>query len=416
MLKLSELLNKVTLSDTIKLMQGLPPKSVDVLYTDPPYNMNSRYYIDPNTGHYHFLKGKGSDFESAWEAMDGYWWHNWFKEAYRVLKDNGYMLLHNIDRQSDMWSYYGRRVGLLPLQKLYWLFIDNFPQGADVALQIDNDLGVERNVIGIKGDGESSSYQSHQVYGNRKANFKITEATSELAKKYDGYKYGMIALKQIMEEVLVFQKLVEEPIINSVKIYESYRRGDISFLHTPMHLPILNIKATMVRPTRFSKTEKERWTPQLLLQDNQQIYKNIIESTRNHTEALKLVNVLPRIGYTQEDLIPYLFEPKITKKEKEAGLNGEKNPHPTPKPIRLCMWILTLFKPPDPIVVYDAFAGQGSIPCACKKLGIDYIASELNPEFLKTAELKLQNVSREIFQMKEEEEVNDATVNQQSLF
>ncbi len=54
-------------------------------------------------------------------------------------------------------------------------------------------------------------------------------------------------------------------------------------------------------------------------------------------------------------------------------------------------------------------------PCACKKLGIDFIASELNPEFIRIANKKLSNVTAEVFQMKEEEEINDATINQESL-
>jgi len=87
--------------DCLEGMKQLDATSINILYTDPPYNMNSRYRINPSTGHYEFI-GKGSDFMAKWDAMDGLWWDEYFKEAYRILKHGGFIIMHNIDRQSDM--------------------------------------------------------------------------------------------------------------------------------------------------------------------------------------------------------------------------------------------------------------------------------------------------------------------------
>ena len=118
----------------------------------------------------------------------------------------------------------------------------------------------------------------------------------------------------------------------------------------------------------------------------------------------------------------YYYEPKASKAEKEEGLDGfevvsnrkateglytpdgkdkwatkSKNPHPTPKPLALCKWVLTLFKPPVPIVVLDTFAGQGSIPRACEELGIEWIGFELNPEYAKVAIRKSETAKLTLF-------------------
>ena len=205
-------------------MKQLNEHSINILYTDPPYNLDSRYIIDPISGHYRF-KGKGKDFMSKWDAMDGYWWQEYFTQAFRIMKYGGFVIMHNIDRQSDLWSYYARKAGFMPMQKLYWLFISNFPKATDVALMIDKKLGVKREVERETTEGFSSSGSGTYNFNSPKAKTKImtdirsgaylktergerdklvreiTKATSKEAKKYDGYKYGQAALKQILEEV-----------------------------------------------------------------------------------------------------------------------------------------------------------------------------------------------------------------------
>jgi DNA modification methylase len=143
-------LNRLYNEDCVAFMEDkLDPETINLLYTDVPYNMGSRYIIDPDTGHYRF-KGKGSDFMNQWDAMDGLWWNRWFAAAHRVIKEGGFLVTHNIDRQADLWTYYARRNGFLPIQKLYWLFIDSFPKGVDVGLKVDGMLGVEREKVGLR--------------------------------------------------------------------------------------------------------------------------------------------------------------------------------------------------------------------------------------------------------------------------
>lgn len=444
-------LRKIHNMDCVKGMELLPARYINLLYTDPPYNMNSRYKINPQTGHYEFM-GKGTDFMAKWDAMDGLWWDKYFKEAFRVMKYGGFVIMHNIDRQSDMWTYYARRAGFMPVQKLYWLFVSNFPKASDVALMIDKKLKVDRNVVGqaeqymSTGTGvynwnnpdiaqaqkqkltdmRGGAMMASEREGREKLIRDVTEATSDLAKKYDGYKYGQAALKQILEEILVFWKLPQTGVIDDIL---SLEKGNME-----VHPSILNIRDTRVAPTRKLKDEKSRHTPQMLVDKRIAPY---MKSNRGYaTDVLGISESLVKLEYTQEELEQlsqiqflqedfddsYFYEPKTSKAEKEEGLDGfetvenrkatkglynadgkdkwatkSKNPHPTPKPIALCKWVLSLFTPPCPIRVLDTFSGQGSIPRSCMEMGIDWIGFELNPEFCEIANVKADTAKIDLF-------------------
>jgi DNA modification methylase len=413
--------------DCLTFMKGVPDETYNLIYTDVPYNMGSEYYIDTITGHYRF-KGSGSDFMGKWEAFDGLWWNEWFKQGFRIIKQGGYLITHNIDRQADMWSYYARRNRFFPTQKLYWLFIDNFPKGVDVGLQLDKLQGVEREIIGTakgaqsESTGKYGSWGKTSIFNKGSANkdqkmvhhnylkgkmsiYDKTVATSEIAKKYDGYKYGQAPLKQVMEEILVFQKpyfddqlTVPRAILNNEHLHRNSRPSRY-------HPSIVNIRKTSVRPTRQngrSDSDNARWTPQLIL--DERIYPYMIDNMKIEDVA-DLVEPMAKVNFLPEELIPYNFCRKPNVAEREMGLESlkaktvqeegieskRKNTHPTPKPLALCKWVLSLFAIPDieTMKVYDPFSGQGSIPVACEQLGIKWNGTEINKEYTEISKLKL---------------------------
>ena len=61
------------------------------------------------------------------------------------------------------------------------------------------------------------------------------------------------------------------------------------------------------------------------------------------------------------------------------------NPHPTVKPLRLLEYLLKLISPPKNALILDPFAGSGSTCVAAKKLGIECIGIEINPEYCEIA-------------------------------
>ena len=67
-------------------------------------------------------------------------------------------------------------------------------------------------------------------------------------------------------------------------------------------------------------------------------------------------------------------------------VNAKEKDHPAQKPVNLIEHILSNHKEG---VVLDCFMGTGSIGVACKNLGLDYIGMELEHEYFKKAEKKL---------------------------
>lgn len=81
--------------------------------------------------------------------------------------------------------------------------------------------------------------------------------------------------------------------------------------------------------------------------------------------------------------------------KKAGGEIGDKqmrkNNHPTVKPIALMEYLIKMVTPNGGIVL-DPFMGSGSTGVACKKNGYDFIGIEKQPEYLKIAEARINNL------------------------
>ena len=167
--------------------------------------------------------------------------------------------------------------------------------------------------------------------------------------------------------------------------------------------------------------DDNRHTPQMLIDSRLAPY---LRSDRSKLiDTIGINRALTKIKFMEEDFEDYYFyEPKVSKSEKEEGLDGfeivenrkatkglyteegkdkwatsSKNSHPTPKPLALCKWVLTLFKPPIDITVLDTFAGQGSIPRACEEMGIRWMGFELNSKYCQIAVRKTDTAKLTLF-------------------
>jgi len=94
-------LNKILQGDCIELMNSLPEKSVDMIFADPPYNMQlSGELRRPDDSRVDAVDDDWDQFES-FKAYDRFT-HEWLKAAKRLLKDNGTLWVigsyHNIFR------------------------------------------------------------------------------------------------------------------------------------------------------------------------------------------------------------------------------------------------------------------------------------------------------------------------------
>jgi len=85
----------------------------------------------------------------------------------------------------------------------------------------------------------------------------------------------------------------------------------------------------------------------------------------------------------------FFYCAKASKKDRNEGLpEGQTSSHPTVKPTKLMQYLVRLVTPPQGTVL-DPFMGSGSTGKACKLEGFDFIGIELDEEYCKIAEARI---------------------------
>lgn len=189
--------NKVIKSDSLEFLKQLKDYQADIIFADPPYALGSEVVIRQD-GKVDYAKA--SDFMNKWEMPTGDYWEKWFIEAYRILKHGGYLLMYGMDRQLLLFKYYASLAGFQEQQSIYWYYISNFPKATDLSKMIDKNAGAEREKVKVSGN------KTNAVLGITAGIMDSNEPITELAKKYQGYKYSVAPLKQTCETIMVFKK------------------------------------------------------------------------------------------------------------------------------------------------------------------------------------------------------------------
>ena len=70
----------------------------------------------------------------------------------------------------------------------------------------------------------------------------------------------------------------------------------------------------------------------------------------------------------------------------------ERVNHPTQKPLELCETLIKAYKNGDDILLVVPFAGSGSECVAAKKLNINFIGYEINEEYVKLCNERLDTI------------------------
>lgn len=95
-----------------------------------------------------------------------------------------------------------------------------------------------------------------------------------------------------------------------------------------------------------------------------------------------------------DDADPFVYEKKVSQKERKAGMGEEKNTHPTLKSISLTKYLSTLLLPPieyAPRRLLVPFSGAASEMIGSLLAGWEYVEGvELTPEYIPIAEKRLE--------------------------
>ena len=97
----------------------------------------------------------------------------------------------------------------------------------------------------------------------------------------------------------------------------------------------------------------------------------------------------------------------------KSSERGNKNIHPTQKPIALYKWLLKNYATPGD-TIFDSHVGSGSIRIACHDMGYDFIGCEIDPGYYEAQEKRYQSyiAQGDLFKP---EEINKIIYSQPSL-
>ena len=118
-MKLEDSIDSIINADCVETMNGLPENSVDLIFADPPYNMQlGETLLRPDNSVVNGVNEEWDSFESM-SAYDEYT-KKWLSAAKRVLKDNGSLWVigsyHNIFRV----GYILQNLGFWILNDVVW--------------------------------------------------------------------------------------------------------------------------------------------------------------------------------------------------------------------------------------------------------------------------------------------------------
>ncbi|MEM3127207.1 MAG: site-specific DNA-methyltransferase, partial [Candidatus Woesearchaeota archaeon] len=123
---INEYLNKIIKGDCIEVLKKLPDCSVDLIFADPPYNLQLQGELwRPNQTKVDAVNDEWDKFGS-FEEYDKFS-YDWLKECRRVLKENGTIWVigsyHNIFRIGKVMQ----DVGFWILNDVLWIKTNPMP-------------------------------------------------------------------------------------------------------------------------------------------------------------------------------------------------------------------------------------------------------------------------------------------------
>lgn len=373
-------------NDCLEVLKDLPDAVVDSVVTDPPAGIA--------------FMGKEWDEDKGGRDQWVAWLASVMRECLRVLKPGGHALVWALPRTSHWTATAVEDAGFEIRDVITHHFGTGFPKSLDVSKAIDKAAGAERAAalptepMGTKGEfGEVSKNvrcavcKLPRVGGNPcRCPRPDREAVSEDAKRWQGWG---TALKPASEHWILARK----PLIGTVaaNVLEHGTGG-------------INIDgcriATEARPLR-----EHTGRSGAIYGSGLEGSRAVGETTQGRFPANLILShadaCVPGEGGCDESCPIWELDGQSTGAScffyvakpaaSEKGVDGEKNPHPTVKPVALMDYLIRLVTPPGGVVL-DPFCGSGTTGVAAVKGGWNFVGMEREAEFAAFAEKRIAAV------------------------
>ena len=342
--------------DCLEVLKNIEDNSVDLILTDPPYELN--------------FMNKGWDNTGI--AFNIEVW----KEAYRVLKPGGYCMAFSGSRTYHRMAVAIEDAGFEIKDMIEYIYGSGFPKALSIDKALDKLLGATPEIIGRNPNSRENCDKSNTLYesGTVGKTAYITKPSSDIAKQYEGYK---TQLKPAHEPICLAMKPLSEK-----NFAENVMKWGTSGLNIDgTRVAYKNEKDAKEGRSERKTTSKGQFAT--LTKDDK-----FVRSDRSYLEGRYPANFIisediahvldkqskeaSRFFYNakieEEDYTPFCYAAKASKKERNSDIEGQihngLNNHATVKPKSILTYLLKLGLPPQDSVVLDMFAGSGSLGLA----------------------------------------------------
>ncbi len=396
-------------------MKQLPDNSVDSIVTDPPYGIS--------------FMSKKWDYDVPKVEV--------WKEAMRVLKHGGHALIACGTRTQHRMVVNIEDAGFEIRDVVSWIYGSGFPKSLNISKAIDKAAGAEREVVG---DGQFAKRRPRATaetniqgaeYGLGSGH-KITAPATEDAKQWDGWG---TALKPACEFFTLARKPLSEKTVAANVL--KWGTGGINIDGCRVGTEGATTRSHQAEYAdsgwrtghKVEKLDQGRFPANLIHDGSQQVLELFPETKpspkatrKKNSNAPQTINAYGQ--YSDEGRVinghndkgsaaRFFYCPKASKKDRDEGLEGfeghdtysedaatpmrdqrdqvqRKNTHPTVKPTALMQYLCRLITPTGGTVL-DPYMGSGSTGKAAIKEGFDFIGCELDPDYFKIAETRINN-------------------------
>lgn len=407
--------------DSLDILKTLDENSVDSIVTDPPYGLS--------------FMGKKWDYDVPSSEL--------WKEALRVLKPGGHLLAFAGTRTQHRMAVNIEDAGFEIRDMIAWVYGSGFPKSLNIGKAVDKLQGNEREVTGSETiDVGMQSGSMHAGRSSKLVERSVTKGNSP----YEGWG---TALKPALEPITVARKPFKGSVAQNVLKYGTGGvnidgcRVELNGEKQPTGSGNKSNGNTGIDFHGGNKEENNETSslgrfPANLIHDGSDEVVGLFPETKSGGGNKNSKNSKAFFGNMESkeeydsnfvadsgSASRFFYCAKSSKSERNKGLDGfeeksyakqalhtpkegsiakygyeeavkklaenstNKNNHPTVKPVKLMQYLVRLVTPKGGTVL-DPFNGSGTTGIACKLEGMEYIGIELDPEYVKISEARIE--------------------------
>ena len=408
-------------NDCIKAMKYFPENYFDALVTDPPYGLifmgkewdklwDKRKFDEYEYAQKSYTCSDGSTRKTNPVArkiknptyrtsLEAQLWHTrWLEEAYRILKPGASILVMGGTRTFHRLVCAIEDSGFVIKDCLMWLYGQGFPKAQDITIIIDSKI-LNKTTKQLKEEGWKKAI------------------TSE-AKKWEGFKLGGLkpAYEPIIWGVKPFKGSCTDNVlkhgVGAINVDEcriGYKNEmDKKAGQSERKSTSKGQFAVLTEDDKYNRGRrnelKGRFPANIVL--DEEVTKILDEQTQNiqgpwgkdSAKSQKGKTSMFNIGSNVPNTLfkdgigasRFFYCAKASSKEKDLGMGGgERNKHPTVKPIKLFEWLIKLVTK-EGQVIFDPFLGTGTTMIAANNINRICVGVEKEKEYCKIAKKRVK--------------------------